>query len=265
MDTNEYKVDMKSGLEALQGMSDSIRQISETVLSDRVPERQSHKSNIRTNLKNTFEGSWGQVFSLDIYNIEQNTRLQEITRERFVKLIHFFLKDALYLPTEDLWPDVKEVVLSLGGKAEKLREQLRKSALKKIHDVSDKFNIEMKLRYRRSWDSISSVMAFNDETSAYLKPRLHPERVQITASITRLNITTGNGRLLCLGDEETTAFGFVGGYSSVRISAKKIFSENLNYNNGLDSEGWKLLNLVAMPLKLRSGKVIKYIVVGVAE
>ena len=57
IDSPEYAVDMKSGLDTLQGVSDATRTIAESVLTDRVVRRQSYKSKVRTKLKRTFKGS----------------------------------------------------------------------------------------------------------------------------------------------------------------------------------------------------------------
>lgn len=50
IDSNDYSVDMNSGLETLRGASEATRQIT-TILEERVPERLSSESKVRTNLK----------------------------------------------------------------------------------------------------------------------------------------------------------------------------------------------------------------------
>ena len=62
IDTPEHSVDMKTGLETLLGVSDATRSISETVLIGHVPKKQNAKSNVRTNLKQSFKGSYGHEF-----------------------------------------------------------------------------------------------------------------------------------------------------------------------------------------------------------
>lgn len=84
----------------------------------------------------------------------------------------------------------------------------------------------------------------------------------LKVSITRLNINTGNGRLLIEDEEETVAFGFGVIYKEVKLEAKKLFSKNLDINNGMERENWIKLKISARPIKLKSGKIVKYIVTG---
>ena len=51
------------------------------------------------------------------------------------------------------------------------------------------------------------------------------------------------------------AFGFGIEYKIVTLKAKKVFSENLNYNNGLKRSDWKFLKISVVPIKLKDGKI----------
>ena len=68
IDTPENSVDMKSGLDTLQGVSDATCCIAEVILTEKTPKRQTHKRKIRTTLKQSFKGSYGHIFSLDIFD-----------------------------------------------------------------------------------------------------------------------------------------------------------------------------------------------------
>lgn len=263
IDSEDNTVDMKSGLETLQGASNATRCIAETLLTNIVPEKQSHKGRVRTNLKHSFKGSYGHIFSLDIYDESLKRRFTEIGRETFAELVHYFINESLYLQTDDLSEKAQMIISQLGYKSDELMSQLRKSALKNMHTVSSNFGLGVKLRYRRNSESIELLAAFNEETSFGLSAKISPVFEDITASITRLNITTGNGRLLVRGANETVAFGFLSKYRELKVSAKKIFSENLDHNNGLPSDQWRLINLKVRPIKLFNGRVIKYMVTGI--
>ena len=56
--------------------------------------------------------------------------------------------------------------------------------------------------------------------------------------------------------------GFDITYRDVKLATKKKFSENLDYNNGIDIEKWKYLEIIVSPIELNDGSVIKYIVSG---
>lgn len=259
IDTPTQAVDMKAGLGTLQGVSDAVRTITETVLTEDVPYRLSHKSSVRTTLKQTFNGSYGQVFSLDIAEIlDKQVRL--IGKSVILELISYFLSEAIFVETVQLSAKAQLVVDKLGDSSERLVEQLRGSSLGNIHEISTKFNHQVKLRFRHSRNDQKVLAKFDNETAQALLIEESEEEVNLVVSITRLNINTGNGRLLINGDTETVAFGFARDYKDIRIEAKKKFSENLNHNNGLDSENWQYLNISATSIKLRSGKIVKYIV-----
>ncbi|MCX9469357.1 hypothetical protein IG522_17950, partial [Vibrio cholerae] len=260
---NEYSVDMKSGLDTLQGISEATRYIAETLLTDNVPKKLTHTKKVRTRLKKSFKGSYGQVFGLDIEDDLLKRKFKDIGAEVFAELMGYFVSEALYQEPLKLSPKAEKIVTDLGEKEEALINQLRKSSLEKIHEVSTKFGHDVKLRYRKS-SVDQTVLAKFDKTTVYaLKPISARNDVDITASITRLNINTGNGRLLLSGESETVAFGFSIEYKDVKIAAKKKFSENLNNNNGVHPDNWDVLKMIARPMKLKNGKIVKYIIKGI--
>jgi hypothetical protein len=148
----------------------------------------------------------------------------------------------------------------LGKKTEDIVGQLRVSSLENIHEISTKFNHNIKIRYRQSRDNQTVIASFDQNTAKVLQASPSEEKIELNVVITRLNIHTGNGRLQIKGANETVAFGFGFEYKGVNLKAKKIFSENLHHNNGLESDKWKHLRINASPIKLKDGKIVKYIV-----
>lgn len=258
----EKPVDMKSGLETMQGTSDTIRIISETILKEEVPERLNHKSSIRTSLKRTFTGSYGQIFSLDISDELLKKKFRKITQSAFIEVVEYFLSEALYQETKILSNKAKSVLDDLGETSLALINQLRGSPLEKSHDIFAKFNYPIKIRHRKSRDEQTVLINLNKNTLETLQAEETDETLEFYASVTRLNINTGNGRFQIQGENETVAFGFRIEYKHIRLEAKKAFSSNLDYNNGLESDQWKALKIKASPVKLRDGKIVKYIVKG---
>ncbi len=260
IESPEYEIDMKTGLETLQGISEATRYTAETLITGKVPKKKSYKSSVRTNLKKNFRGSYGQIFSLEITNEEQREKFNEIGNETFVELFSFFMKESLYLDSARLSNKAQLIIENLGENAELLVKQLRVSAMADAHRISKVFNQSVTIRHRKSVQEKPHIAKFDRTTVMALEAREKEQAVEITAGITRLNINTGNGRLLLKGDEETVAFGFGIGYKDVAMEAKKKFSENLDRNNGVNHDAWEYLGITATPIRQRDGKIVKYIV-----
>jgi hypothetical protein len=260
IETPDETVDMKAGLDTLQGLSDAVRCVTETVLIEKVPERKSHKSSVRTSLKRSFKGSYGQIFSIDIYDEDLKTKFRRIGRATFVELLAYYLQESIYEDTRPLSDKAKKIDDKLADKSEQLVQQIRKSMLENIHAVPSQFNHDVKIRFRQSRDEQIVLAKFNSDTALVLDAVADDEEQIITASITRLNINTGNGRLKVVGEKETIPFGFDGPYKDVKLKDKKMLSENLDKNNGVEDEDRVSLNLTVIPLRLLDRKIVKFVV-----
>lgn len=260
IDTPEPSVDMKTGLDSLQGISDATRCIAEAILTERVPEKQHYKGKVRTTLKQSFTGSYGHVFSLDIHDEKLLLKFNEIGAPVFAEVIGYYLSEALYSDTKMLSIAASSIIERLEKISEELESQLRKSSLNKIHQVSLKFNHDLKLRYRSTWENQTIIATFDNFTAQVLLAKPTDEVFQIEANITRLNINTGNGRLLVQGENETVAFGFGSAYQAVNLKAKKLFSKNLDFNNGLEDKDREFLRISVTPIRLHDKTVVKYLV-----
>ena len=262
IDTEDYEVDMKAGLETLQGVSEATLSIVETLVTGKVAQRHRGTGHVRTILKKTFKGSYGQVFTVDISDEELQKEYKKIGNSTFVELMSYFMKESLYLESAELSIKAQGIVDDLGDSAEALIKKLRVSSMENIHKISTRFNHDVKIRYRKNLNEKVVIASFDRTTVLALQAKESDSNIDITASITRLNINTGNGRLLLKGADETVAFGFGIEYKEVRLEAKKKFSENLDHNNGIDSSKWEHLKISARPIKLRDGKIVKYIIKG---
>jgi hypothetical protein len=268
IDSYDYSVDMNSGLETLKGASEATRQIATTILEERVPERLSSESKVRTNLKKTFKGSFGQEFSIDFYDVDVEARFKKIGGKAFAELISYFINEALYQDSLPLSDRAQKVLEGLGDELEqKLIEQLQKSSLDHLHNISNNFNQNVKIRHRQSRERQTILSTINSATYETLRPVTDNTKNEITASITRLNINTGNGRLLIKGEDETVAFGFPAQkkYRDLKLAAKQPFSNNLHMNNGKPTEEWETLKLQVHTQKTTSGNIIKYIIEDIID
>ncbi|WP_166253688.1 hypothetical protein [Marinobacter salicampi] len=264
INTPEGSVDMKAGLDTMSGVSGSVQTIAETILLKKAPHRNSGKKKVRTILKQTFKGSYGHIFSVDVDDDNLTKRLRSIGRPVFVELISYFFAESLYKEHQNLSPRANKVVEDLGNEANELIRQLRKSPLRKLHEVSRKFDLVVKIRYRKNKHDKTIIGAFDRSTAEAVDAKKSREEYWIKAGISRFNINTGNGRLVVEGDDHTVAFGF-SSYKNLTMKAKKFFTENLNYNNGLEAENYKYLSLNVSPVKLRDGTVVKYMVKGYGD
>lgn len=268
MDSDDYSVDMNSGLETLRGASEASRQITTTILEERVPQKLSPESKVRTSLRRTFEGSFGQQFSLEFYDETIKKRYKTIGKKALSELISYFINEALFQESLKLSPKAEKVLKTIGLDLEKkLIKQLQVSSLEHLHAVSNNFNKDVKLRFRQSRNKQTTLATLDRGTFATLKPRTDKAKLEIIASITRLNINTGNGRLLIQGEDETVAFGFPvqKKYSELKLAAKLKFSDNLHSNNGKDNNEWKTLKFEAHTQKTNSGRIIKYLIEGFSD
>ncbi|MFA0435942.1 hypothetical protein AB4554_06960 [Vibrio breoganii] len=266
MDTDDYSVDMNSGLDTLKGASEATRQIAETLLTEHVPKRLTTESKVRTRLKKSFKGSYGQIFSLEIEDDELKKRFRKIGKAPFTELMSYFINEALYQDCDELSDKAKKTLNGLDERLQKeLVEQLRKSSLDHLHTVSTNFNQDVKLRYRENQNNQTTIVKVDRESRGTLVPRTDKSKVEIIASITRLNINTGNGRLLIQGQNETVAFGFPSLYKDVKYAAKKKFSTNLDSNNARPRDEWETLKLRAHTQKTNNGRIIKYLIEGFSD
>lgn len=261
IDTPDDTVDMKSGLDTLQGVSDAARCIAETILTGKVPERQNHKASIRTTLKQSFKSSYGQKFSIDIYDEQIQKKFNRIGKPAIVELISYFLNESIYKePSYELSIKAQRVIDELGATAEDLTKQLRMSPLKQLHEVSEKFGYDVKIRYRPSSVNQTELAKFDRNTAKSIYAKVAREEIRIMGAITRLNINTGNGRLKVEGEADTVAFGFSVQYARVPANIKATLSENLNWNNTHHEDAWEYLDVVARPVKLPDGTTVKYMI-----
>ena len=268
IDSEDYSVDMNTSLETFKGASEVTRKVAGTFLNGHVPKSLTSESKVRTLLKKSFKGSFGQTFSLEIEDAELKKRFNKIGKMPFAELISYFINEALYQESAQLSSKAKKALTDIGDDlAEELTEELRVSALEHLHSVATHFNLNVQLRYRQSNIEQIVLAKFDRSSRATLRPLTDLNKIQIEASITRLNINTGNGRLQIVGANETVAFGFPAQvkFKAQNRTLKQKFSDNLHVNNGLDNEEWKTLKLQTTTQKTNNNKVIKYLIVGIFD
>lgn len=260
MESEDYSVEMNSGLETLLGASETTRRIVETVLTERVPEKLTNNNKVQSRLKKTFQGSFGQRFSLEIEDVKVKRKLRSTGKAVIIELIQHFINEGLYRQPIPLSVKAKKRLKDLEKVEDKLIDVLRKSSFEHLHSLSSSFGRDVKLRYRKNSIDVKSIASINRGSYATLQPKIDRKKFEIIASITRLNIHTGNGRLQLIGSNETVAFGFEQKYHLVPRAIKSKLSNDLDHNNKVAQAQWSTLNLRVHTLKLKSGKIVKYII-----
>lgn len=258
--SEDYAVDMQAGLETMHGVSDSTRLISEAILTNKVSTKKTHKSDIRTSLKKTFKGSYGQVFSIETYTKDSTNRLRQIGKDVFAELMAYFLAEAVYQESNELSEKAKKILEELSTSTiNKLLSRLREP-LKDIHKVNKAFDYPITIRYRKKVNEPPTILQkFDSITNEALDAIQTLEVIDIEAAVTRLNINTGNGRIQLPEETQTVAFGFGNAFGNTSFEIKKMFSENLDQNMGIDPEYRSYLKFKASPVKLLDSTIVKYI------
>ncbi len=270
IDGDDFSVDMNAGLETFRGASEVTRKVAGTLLTDKVPKQLTSDSKVRTKLRTNFKGSFIQTFTLELDDPELQTRFRKIGKVPFTELVGYFVHEALYKESPELSKKASKALDNLGDDlAEELIEELRVSALSHLHSVATHFNKDVKLRYRQNRTEHRVLAKLDRGTGSTLKTCMNAKVIEIEASITRLNINTGNGRLQLKGANETIAFGFPQQVKFIEQNKalKQKFSDNLHVNNGLgaDRDKWKTLKLRASTQTTSNGRIIKYIVQGILD
>lgn len=265
INTEEESVDMKSGLLSMQGVSDAIRYVGESVLAGVIRKKNTKSGRVRTELKKSFKGSYGHNFSVEVSEEKARRVLRKLGNDAFVELIAYVINESLFRETKRLSNNAMKHIEEKGLDLEELSRALRKGALKKTHDVAIKYGLELKVRYKKRGSEKAIIANFNESTARTLSAKTKDRVVELCVTITRFNTRTGNGRLLIKGETETVAFGFKISYAHVGIPIRRKFSKNLDVNNGVSEENWKYLTVRANTMELGDGEVVKYLVKEIVD
>ncbi|MDY6488448.1 hypothetical protein [Acinetobacter faecalis] len=251
------EVDMKSALDTMQGISDSVRTISETVVTKHLPEKKSSKNKIRTTMKNSFSGSYGLNFSVVAYD-DAKESAQVLGKNLILELIEYYLAEALDTDSKQLSPQAEKLKNELGELSVELISVLRGTMLRSAHKVTQNFGYPVKIRYKGK--KIRELQVLDEVTLSSLIPKENQNLLQIEMAVTRFNRFTGNGRLQLKGEQNSIAFGFLG-YNTVETILKKKIADNLSNNTGIgEIEDMTFLKVECYSYERRDGKVIKYMI-----
>jgi hypothetical protein len=253
-------IDMKSGLNTLEGISDLSSYVVEAILTDELRDKQVSNRSVKTFLKHRFRGSYGQAFVIRVSGEELKKKMDELGKTAIYEIIRYFIAEALYADTPTLSPRAKAKLKELEKISDDIVTKIRNSSLEKIHKIPNSTNHSVKLGYRRNNNSYT-LGTFNENTAGVLKVSKDNTKTELDVIINRFNSFTGNGRMVIKGEVETVAFGFDGNYQLVKTASKKKISENLN--KGIQNEeDRKYIKIEASSIKRKDGQIIKYLIQG---
>jgi len=263
--SNEYEIDMQYGLDTLKGTSDVTSIIAESILKSKVPEKRTHKSDVRTKLKGTFSGSYGQRFQLEIKNKKLQSELRKIGNEVFIELIGYYISEAIFVDiTDQLSHEASKLIEDLEHIYEPLMKRLYEP-LKEMHKISVNFNQDVALNYKKRGVDKKEIVYLNSQTITQLtETTIQPQVESIKVIITRFNSMTGNGRFLIKATNNIVSFGFATDLVAVRQQLKKGITENLHQNNGVRIDGREYIIVNVRKMTLQNNRVIKYLVTGLS-
>lgn len=262
INSGDDEIDMDYALQTLLGASGVTSIITEAILRGKVKENRHQSNEIRTNLKHSFTGSFGQRFDVVISDRKVAARLSSMTRTVFAEVMSYYIYESLFLEGPALSDAAKKVVSGLDDIEDELTKAIR-NRLKNMHKISAMCNYSVDLNYRKPGEK-QKIITLNKNTALNITELIETNHDhQIEAIVTRFNTFTGNGRLLVRGEEKTTSFGFLNGLKYVTDAQTKKITSNLDANNRLAEEEREYLLLKVRDLTISNGEVVKYLIIEV--
>ncbi|MDK2594233.1 hypothetical protein [Pseudoalteromonas obscura] len=256
------EIDMQYGLDTLKGTSDTMSIAAEAILRGRVPEKRTHKSDVRSILKNRFTGSYGVNFTLEVRDSFLRRRLRQIGSDTFLEVLTYFIMEALYLDSEELSKPASELVESLEGISDKLVERL-KEPLTEMHKMNKYFGHDLRIGSKKK-NNQKELFRLNETTSRNICESIKTQDdEEFEVVIVRFHSITGNGRFYIKSLKVIESFGFDSEIQGVRDQIRKAISKNLHENNTLQPEDGTFMRIKAKKIALPAGKVIKYLITGI--
>ncbi|MDI6440312.1 hypothetical protein QMW88_19460 [Cronobacter dublinensis] len=264
INSGENEVDMDYALQTLSGASGVTSIITEAILRGKVKENRHQNNEIRTKLKHSFTGSFGQCFDVVISDKNVAARLSTMTRTVFSEVMSYYIYESLFLESPRLSDAAIRIIKGLEDIEDELTKAIR-NRLKNMHKISTMCNYSVDLNYRKPGGK-QRIATLNEHTALNITELIETDHDHyIEAIITRFNTFTGNGRLLVNGEEKTTSFGFLNGLKYVTDAQTKKITSNLDVNNRLAEEEREHLLLKVRDMTISNGEIVKYLVIEVED
>ncbi|EEH92576.1 MULTISPECIES: hypothetical protein [Citrobacter freundii complex] len=245
------ELDFYYGSKALEGTSEIITVLTNTILNREVVTKIPSIEGIAASFRTSYEGSFRQRFMLKITGDQQRQNYTSIGEGAFLDVMSYYLTRPLLTPyvfeyrraariVEELQPDYRSLMKRLYG------------PLLKLHKPIEEQNYTVELKRRRT-----NLVRYDHSTLENLIiERADEERIIIDASITRFNRLTGTGRLILEEDSDSVSFEPAFLWREFPAEQKRKLSRNLDVNT--DNENFTRLRLEVTTIRNFLGEIKKY-------
>jgi hypothetical protein len=246
------ELDFYYGSKALEGTSEIITVLTNTILNREVVTKIPSIEGIAASFRTSYEGSFRQRFLLKITGDEQKRSYDAIGEGAFLDVMSFYLTRPSLTPYEFNYKRAARIVKELEPDHRYLMKRLY-GPLLKVHKPIEEQNYSVQLK--RS--SRRNLATYDLTTLANLTiERADNERIIIEASITRFNRLTGTGRLILEEDSESVSFEPALLWRDFPADQKRKLSRNLDVNT--DADNFSRLRLEVTTIRNFLGEIKKY-------
>lgn len=252
-------VDMNYALDTMKGFSATISAIAEGALSHSIKSKSSFADDIRTELLEGVLGSYEQKFRLKVNDPLKEHRLKQLSNSVLTEMITYYVNEVLHANQPKMTIKADRLIKKLEPIESKIIRRIS-AWVEDMHTLSVRKNYTVKL-YRLTTQKRYNVFEVNKVTYGNVFELTEDTNISvINVVISRFNIFTGNGRLLCDGDNSTIPFSFPSPYSKAKESYKKNISRNLLANTAVPDDKRVSITLEVKAKKNKAGEIIKYVI-----
>ncbi len=245
------ELDFYYGSKALEGTSEIITVVTNTILNREVVTKIPSIEGITASFRTSYEGSFRQRFLLKISGEQQQRNYREIGEAAFLDVLSFYLTRPLATPYEFTSKRAARIVSELQPEYIALMKRLY-GPLLKLHKPIEEQSYSVELKRRRT-----NLVRYDRSTFENLTiERADAERIVIEASITRFNRLRGTGRLILEEDSDSISFEPSILWRDFPADQKRKLSRNLDANT--DNDNFILLRLEVTAVRNFLNEIKKY-------
>lgn len=228
-DSQFEKLDFYYGAKAIEGTSEVVLLVADTILNRTLTKQVPSIEGIRANFKKSFIGSFGQRFELNITGEEPVRVLNWLGEDGFFQIMQHYIGLATGVEYEITKPVAISWARTYVEDDVDLVQKIRNPLLR-IHKPIENQGYKITLNKRRS-----PIAILNDDTFQFLSHEVSEEKTTIISGvITRFNKLTGTGRLIHGAEDKSISFAPARSWKIFPRVQKKTFSRNLDRNNGVE-------------------------------
>ncbi|CAI8968403.1 hypothetical protein [Pseudomonas soli] len=228
-DPNFDELDFYVGAKALEGASEAIPLIVNTILTRKLTKQIPSIEGLHANFKQSFKSSYGQRFEIEITGSEEINVARWLGTDGLIEIMQYLIGEAIGQPYQVQNKIAQSWVNSYIEDEFDLINKIN-GALQRMHKPVEAQGYNVRLRRRRK-----PIAILNQNTLDYISYE-HKEthNTEIRAVITRFNKLTGTGRLILAETDPSISFSPGISWQRFPLTQRRKFSKNLDLNNGSD-------------------------------